>query len=102
MPIVPIDVVQNTCLHGQGQKQCRYLGADLSKSHIFYCLKTMQEKRLIDEEVSAWLNIRLAEKRDNEHITPLGDNCAGYNLVSIKAQFLKEVQALEAAQTGEG
>lgn len=106
MSIVPLEVVVGLCLHGQGKQQCRYLGADAFKTERFYCLKTMQEKRLIDDEVAAWQNTRLAEKRqDEEHTTPLGDNCPGFSVLSVKEQFMKEVAAMEQAQSveiGEG
>jgi len=78
--------VRNVCLYGQNG-QCRFLDQDMMDYTKFICRKKSHEKKIINEEVDAFLK-ECKEKNINPNTTgePIGDNCKGYLPLQVLPQ----------------
>lgn len=81
--------LKDVCFLGGAVQQCRYLDEDLdSKGNIVYvCKKKSPEAKVIDDELTIWLNEVKANGQDPlKQGAPLGDNCKGYIKLTEKQQ----------------
>lgn len=74
--------VQDICLLGNGEKQCRYLASDDVNYDQFHCLKHKQEiAKKIDNEVNKQKSKIQNPNAFSPVLLPLGDNCKGYPIL---------------------
>lgn len=81
--------LKDVCCLGLRNLQCRYLDEEISgpDSLVYICKKKSPDKKIIDSEITDFLNMLKIRGQDPKQQTvALGDNCEGFMPFKNKTQ----------------